>query len=185
VDSIQGQRRRLGCQLAIEGQLNAVRRQESSDVRFFRAYVALLAAYTYRSKGGRHGRGAGAHITEPEMPRKAKEILGVIDRFHDMRSDLEGRFPPGCSGDHGWMTVIDQGFTMHTYFCEDTIRFELYGPKPPGEEKEPGDSYDGSGLYGELDADTLKSVVTLLDQGKSPREYVQAHAKKCSVVTHD
>jgi hypothetical protein len=119
------------------------------------------------------------------MPREVQELLGVVDRFDQMGSDLEGRFSPGGSGDHAWMSIIDQGFVMHAYFCAHTIRFELYGPKPVGKEREHLDPFDGSGLYGELDVRTLKSVVTLLDQGRSPREYVQANARKCSVVTDD
>jgi len=53
---------------------------------------------------------------------------------------------------------------------------------PWGKEKRYGDPYDGSGLSGELNADTLKRVIALLDQGQSPRDYVQENAKKCSVV---
>jgi hypothetical protein len=38
-------------------------------------------------------------------------------------------------------------------------------------------------LCGELDEDALMGIITLLDQGRSPREYVQENAKKCSLVT--
>jgi hypothetical protein len=142
----------------------------------------LRASYTYRSKGGRHGRGAGTHITEREMPRKAEELLDVVDRFSEMGSDLDGRFPSGADGDHAWISIIDAGFVLHAYFYRQTIRFELYGPMPVGKEKQYGDPYDGSGLSGELDADTLNGIITLLDRGQSPREYVQQNAKSCSVV---
>lgn len=80
------------------------------------------------------------------------------------------------------MSIIDQGFVMHAYFDRQRITFELYGPQPAGREKECGDPYDGSGLSGELDTETLKGAIQLLDQGRSPRDYVQAKAKKCSVV---
>ena len=142
----------------------------------------LRASYTYRSKGGRRGRGAGTHITEREMPRRLEELLDVVDRFSEMSSDLDGRFPPGSSGAHAWMSIVDQGFVMHAYFDRRTITFELYGPTPVGREKEYGDPYDGRGLSGELDADTLKNVIKLLDEGRSPRDYVQANAKRCSIV---
>jgi hypothetical protein len=143
----------------------------------------LRASYTYRSKVGHHGRGAGTYITEREMPRTVEELFAVVDRFGRMASDLDGRFPPGADGAHAWISIIDQGFVMHAYFNRRTIGFELYGPHPAGKEREYGDPYDGSGLCGELDEDALMWIITLLDQGRSPREYVQENAKKCSLVT--
>ena len=143
----------------------------------------LRSFYTYVSKGGRRGRGAGTHVREREMPRTVKELHKVVDGFSEMGSDLDGRFPPGADGDHAWISIIDSGFVMHAYFYRQIIRFELYGPKPAGKEKQFGDPYDGSGLSGELDVNTLKEIIALLDQGRSPREYVQENAKKCSVVT--
>lgn len=142
----------------------------------------LRASYTYRLKGGRRGRGAGALIREREMLRTAEELLRVVDRFHGMGSDLAGRFPSWADGDHAWISVVDRGFVLHAYFERRTIRFELYGPKPVGREKERGDPYDGSGLTGVLEADTLKEVITLLDQGECPRQFVRENAKECSVV---
>jgi hypothetical protein len=146
-------------------------------------YPAMLrSSYTYRSKGGRRGRGAGTHIREREMPREVEELLVVVERFSEMGSDLQGRFSQVAYGDHAWISIIDAGFVLHAYFYEQIIRFELYGPKPVGKEKGFGHPYDGSGLSGELDADTLKGVIRLLDQGQWPREYVQENARKCSVV---
>jgi hypothetical protein len=142
----------------------------------------LRASYTYRRKASRRGTGAGAHVTEREMPREVGELLDVVERFHEMGSDVEGRFPGGSDGDHAWVSVVDGGFIVHAYFCRKTIRFELYAPPAVGREKKHGDPYDGSGLSGEVDVQTLKEVLRLLDRGQSPREFIRENAKRCSVV---
>ena len=78
--------------------------------------------------------------------------------------------------------MIDQGFVLHAYFDRQDITFELYGPKPIGHEKEHADAYDGSGLSGKLDAETLRGAISLLEDGQSPRQFVQGRAEECSVV---
>ena len=116
------------------------------------------------------------------MPRNVDELLDVVDRFTEMGSDLDGRFPSGADGDHAWISIVDGGFVLHAYFQRQAVTFELYGPARVGKKKREGDPYDGTGLRGEVDADTLKEVIRLLDQGESPRAYVQENAKEGSVV---
>jgi hypothetical protein len=142
----------------------------------------LRASYTYRRKASRRGTGAGALITEREIPRELEELLDVVERFHEMGSNLEGRFAAGVVGDHAWVSVVDGGFVLHAYFNLHEIRFELYGAQPVAKEKKHRDPYDGSGLSGELEVQTLKEVLRLLDRGQSPRQFVQENAKRCSVV---
>ena len=96
----------------------------------------------------------------------------------------------GASGDHAWISVIDHGFIAHAYFGEQTrrdgvISFELYGPYPPGTERDDSDPYDGRGLAGSMTTTHLKGMLSLLDQGQSPVEYVRETALSVSVVADD
>jgi hypothetical protein len=96
----------------------------------------------------------------------------------------------GASGDHAWISVIDRGFIAHAYFGEETrrdgvISFELYGPYSPGTERDDGDPYDGRGLAGSMTTAQLKVMLSLLDAGQSPVEYVRETALSVSVVTDD
>jgi hypothetical protein len=95
----------------------------------------------------------------------------------------------GVMGDHAWVSVIDRGFVAHFYFsegCRDgLVGFELYGPYPPGTERQHGDPYDGTGLSGSMSVATLKEVLRLLDAGTSPVDFVRAAAQSVSVVADE
>ncbi len=127
------------------------------------------------------GESAKKNLTcEPERRRALGELLAIVDQFF--------RLPPlksygdGIGGTHATLTVIDNGFILHAYFDEDGIGLEMYGPVVPGTEREHGDPYDGSGLWGAVDVPTLKEVLRLLDAGTSPREYVQTNGINVGVI---
>jgi hypothetical protein len=114
------------------------------------------------------------------------DLHALVDRLAAPRT-LSSR-GEGASGDHAWLSVIDRGFVLHAYFGEDcggdgVVGFELYGPYPPGTERDHGDPFDGRGLAGGMTTACLKAVLALLDGGQSPVEYVRASAVSASVVT--
>lgn len=83
-----------------------------------------------------------------------------------------------------WISVSDQGFDLEVYFGEDTrqdgiIDFVLYGPYSPGERT---DIYDGRGLHGAMTTACLKDLLVLLDEGRSPVDYVRESALEVNVV---
>jgi hypothetical protein len=93
----------------------------------------------------------------------------------------------GAFGTHAYLSVIDRGFIFHAYFGEETgtqgtLSFELYGPYPPGTEREHGDPYDGSGLAGTMVLACLKETLALLEQHQSPVTHVRAHSVEVAVV---
>src|SRR4051812_48791227 len=102
----------------------------------------LDASYAYLAKPAQDGRPAGSWIRQRESSRSAKELMGIVDRFSEMASDLDGRFSPLADGDHAWISIVDGGFVLHAYFCRCVIRFELYGPTPVGKETRHADPYD-------------------------------------------
>jgi hypothetical protein len=116
------------------------------------------------------------------------DLCSLIDRLA-AAAPLSSRID-GASGDHAWISVIDRGFVLHAYFGENCradgiVGFELYGPYPPGTECEHGDPYDGRGLAGRMTTACLKAVLSLLDKGHSPVDYVRGSALSVSVVADD
>jgi hypothetical protein len=124
--------------------------------------------------------------------QRATEYLGLT--WLDLNTLIE-RFavaPPlssqgGAFGDHAYLSVIDRGFIFHAYFGEETgtqgtLSFELYGPYPPGTEREHGDTYDGSGLAGTMRLACLKETLALLEQYQSPVTHIRAHSVEVAVV---
>jgi hypothetical protein len=119
--------------------------------------------------------------------RTLAELDALVDRF--AAAPTLSRSGAGAVGDHVWVSVIDRGFVAHFYFgegCPDgLVGFELYGPHPPGTERQHGDPYDGTGLSGSMTVTTLKEVLRLLDAGSCPVAFVRAAAVSVSVVADE
>jgi hypothetical protein len=116
------------------------------------------------------------------------ELCALVDRF--AAAPPVSSYVGGASGAHACMSVIDHGFVLHAYFGEDcrgggVVEFELYGPYPPGTERNHGDRYDGRGLVGRMTTVCLKGVLLLLDEGHSPVDYVRESALMVSAVADD
>ena len=93
----------------------------------------------------------------------------------------------GAAGTHALISVIDHGFILHAYFGEDcreggVVEFELYGPYAPGTERNHRDSYDRRGLAGRMTTVCLKRVLSILDEGRSPVDYLLELALSVSEV---
>jgi hypothetical protein len=102
-----------------------------------------------------------------------EELYSLVDQLAAARPVSSSR--GGASGHHAWIIVSDRRFNLEVYFGEDTRRdgvvdFVLYGPYSPGERC---DIYDGRGLHGEMTAPCLKELLSLLDRGRSPVDYVR------------
>ena len=138
----------------------------------------LRSSYTYLSAGDRKGHRRGIPIVQSEAPRDLGELLTVVDRFAAIGVDGGERFRGGNAGSHAWISIIDQGFVVHAYFTKREITFELYGPNSTRY----GDPFDGSGLAGKVNVETLRGVIALLDEGRSPRDYIRANAISCAVI---
>src|SRR5262245_42876870 len=112
-----------------------------------------------------------------------EDLCALVDRF--AAAPPLSSYGPNASGDHAWMSVIDRGFVAHVYFDEGTgangtVEFELYGPYPPGTERDYSDPYDGNGLAGRMTTECLKQMLSILDAGKSPIDFVRTSAISAS-----
>jgi hypothetical protein len=119
--------------------------------------------------------------------RTLAELDALVDRL--AAAPTLSSSGEGAMGDHAWLSVIDRGFVAHFYFgegCRDgLIGFELYGPYPPGTERQHADPYDGTGLSGSMTVTTLKEVLRLLDSGSCPVAFVRGAAVDVSVVADE
>lgn len=115
-------------------------------------------------------------------PHSLDQLNELIDRLAAARTISSYR--GGASGHHAWIIVSDHGFNVEAYFGESTgkndiIDFVLYGPYAEGEK---GNIYDGRGLSGEMTATSLKGLLAILDEGRSPVDFVHQEALDVSVV---
>ncbi len=92
-------------------------------------------------------------------------------------------YPGGVSGCQGSMTIVDKGFILHAYFVDDEgivdgtpVQFELYGPYPSGQEGQVEPGAEDNETSGYMTVECLKQVLTLLDEGKAPVEFVRSDA---------
>lgn len=115
-------------------------------------------------------------------PHSLDELYLLIDRLAAARP--VSSYGRGISGDHAWICVSDRGFDVEAYFSEDcreesVVWFVLYGPYSPGDG---GNIYDGRGLHGVMSIACLKGVLALLDEERSPLNYVRESAREVDVV---
>lgn len=107
-----------------------------------------------------------------EIEFELDQLAALIDSFVVLPS--LSTFGEGVSGSKAWISVVDRGFIFHAYFGDDAIDFELYGPFEPDTEIAPRGS--SSWICGRMDSDCLKETLRLIDNGRSPAEFVTAHA---------
>lgn len=116
-------------------------------------------------------------------PNSLDELYQLIDRLAAARP--VSSYGRGMSGDHAWIIVSDHGFDLSAYFSEDcreegVVWFVLYGPYSPGDG---GNIYDGRGLHGVMSTACLKGLLALMDEGRSPLDYVRKSAREADVLT--
>lgn len=115
------------------------------------------------------------------------ELYGLVDRL--AAAPPVSRRSPGLSGHHAWIILKNVDFSLAAYFGEECrgeglVDFHLYGPvPPPGPERDWSHPYDGRGLAGVMSTACLKGVMALLDEGRSPLDYVRELAAEAEVVT--
>lgn len=114
------------------------------------------------------------------------ELYAWVDRLAAARpvSSYQG----GASGDHACICVKNVNFFLNAYFGEEcrndnAVRFELYGPYSPEEQSQRISPFDGRGLWGSMTTACLKRLLALLDDGRSPVDYVRESALEVEVVS--
>ncbi len=116
--------------------------------------------------------------------RPLREVLRAVDELDAMP---EPTFEAdGMEGDKGVLSVLDRGFILHAYFGGGKIRFELYGPIVPGSECDPRPLHAAvEGHSGVMSVECLKGVLRLMEEGRSPVEFVRSHALEANSVRTD
>lgn len=117
------------------------------------------------------------------VPHSLEDLHSLID--HLCARPPVSSYPGRATGHHAWIIVSDHGFDLQVYFGESTgkdlvVSFVLYGPYSAGEENS---IYDGRGLHGDISTENLKTLLGILDQGRSPVDFVHGAAIEVSVVT--
>jgi hypothetical protein len=120
------------------------------------------------------------------MARRLDELYEWVDRLAAARP--VSSYGRGISGHHAWIILRTLDFSLAVYFGEDcrsdgVVDFHLYGPCPPGPERERAHPYDGRGLAGTMTVPCLNGMLALLDEGRSPVDYVRESALEAEVVT--
>jgi hypothetical protein len=118
--------------------------------------------------------------------RSLDDLYRLVDRHAAARpvSSHGG----GARGDHAWVVVRNPDFSLAAYFGEDclsdgVVRFHLYGPCPPGPGRDHAHPFDGRGLSGAMTTACLNGLLALLDEKRSPVDYVRESAVEVDAVT--
>ncbi len=116
-----------------------------------------------------------SHRGSPRPSRlQLKELFRWVDEITALPDPINATH--GYEGDKGFISIIDRGFILHAYFTGEIVRYELYGPFAPGTERSPRPPKEDHGLEGSMSIACLKDVIRLLDDGRSPLEYIRSNA---------